>query len=166
MSTIRKQLTLFISDQNKMIEKVRATFNPVQHQLIAAHVTLCREDEIQPLATVLRNLQTIILNEPIRIDFEPIERFEHGKGLLMPAKTDNKAFHELRKMVLKDVIELPRIHLPHVTLIHPRNATCTDELFDQIKQYQFPTELYFNQISLIEQKNDGKWLVIEQFPIT
>ena len=149
-----------------MIEKVRAAFNPIQHQLIAAHVTLCREDEIKPLATVLSNLKTITLSEPIRIDFGPIERFEYGKGLLLPAKADNKAFDELRKMVLKDVIEFPRMHLPHVTLIHPRNATCTDELFDQIKQYQFPTELYFNQISLIEQENGGKWLVLEQFAIT
>lgn len=166
MSTTRRQLTLFLRDQNEMIEKVRAAFNPIQHQLIAAHVTLCREDEIQPLAKVLRNLQTITLIEPIRIDFGPIERFEHGKGLLLPAKADNKAFDELRKMVLKDVIEIPRMPLPHVTLIHPRNATCTDEIFDQIKQYQFPTELYFNQISLIEQENDGKWLVLEQFAIT
>lgn len=166
MSSSRKQLTLFLRDQNDTIEKIRTEFNPIQQQLIAAHVTLCREDEIEPLELVLQNIKAIVLDQPLSIAFHPIERFENGKGVFLPAATNNDAFHELRKKVLKGLNDMPRIHSPHLTLMHPRNSSCTDEIFEKIKQYELPTMLYFDQISLIEQKYNEKWVVIDQFPIT
>ena len=43
----RRQLTLFVPHAEAApIEALRATLDPVQHALIAAHVTLCREDEL------------------------------------------------------------------------------------------------------------------------
>jgi len=45
----RKQLTLFLPDTAAAIEKIRAEFNPEQLKLISAHVTMCREEEIDPL---------------------------------------------------------------------------------------------------------------------
>lgn len=166
MKYSRRQLTLFLRDQNDTIEKIRAEFNPIQQQLIAAHVTLCREDEIEPLALVLQNIKAMLLNQAISIEFNPVERFENGKGVLLPAKSNNNDFHELRKKVLNGVNDKPRIHSPHLTLMHPRNSTCTDEIFSKIQHYELPTVLYFDQISLIEQKNNEKWIVIDQFPIT
>ena len=56
MNVVRRQLTLFLTEQNQIIEEIRATYNPKQFELIKAHVTLCREDEIED------NLEEIIRN--------------------------------------------------------------------------------------------------------
>lgn len=163
MQQTRKQLTLFITLQNETIEQIRAQFNPIQHGLIEAHVTLCREDEIEQLEQVLANIKNIKLNSPLQIEFDAAERFENGKGLYIPAKGNNERFHQLRRLVLKDLNNSPRMHLPHITLMHPRNSTCTSEIFDQIKTYPLPTALNFDKISLIGQINGGKWEIISEF---
>ncbi|MBL0007415.1 MAG: hypothetical protein IPP25_09600 [Saprospiraceae bacterium] len=50
----RIQLTLFIDEkQSAAIERIRQKFNPQQYGLIKAHVTLCREDEIESFDNVL-----------------------------------------------------------------------------------------------------------------
>lgn len=165
MYETRRQLTLFISDQNEIIEKIRAEFNPIQYQLIAAHITLCREDEIASIDTVIANIKSIVLNKPLEIDFNPPLRFENGKGVLIPAKEQNSAFDELRKVVLKGINESPRKQEAHLTLMHPRNSTCTDLIFEQILAYKLPVQLSFNKISLIEQKDGGQWFTIEEFQI-
>jgi 2'-5' RNA ligase len=165
MRTIRRQLTLFISERNKTIEKIRAEFNSIQYNLISAHVTLCREDEIEPVENVIENIKSIARDKPIRIKFDPPERFENGKGVFIPAKRENPEFYELRKTVLKGLNEFPRAHFPHITLMHPRNSTCTDIIFERIKKYKLPTELIFDKISLIEQNSGGQWIIIEQFPV-
>ena len=165
MHQTRKQLTLFIAGQNEAIEKIRAEFNPEQYNLIAAHVTLCREDEIEPVEKVIQNIRSISWDKPVRIAFNPPERFENGKGVFIPAKTDNPDFYELRKAVLKGLNEFPGKPIPHITLMHPRNSTCTDIIFERIKKYKLPTELFFDKISLIEQHNSGQWMIIEEFPI-
>ncbi len=133
--------------------------------LIAAHVTLCREDEIGPVEKVIENIKSISRNKPVRIKFNPPERFENSRGVFIPAKNDNPEFYELRKAVLNGLDEFPGKPLPHLTLMHPRNSTCTDIIFEQIKKYELPTELFFDKISLIEQHNGGHWTTIEQFSI-
>jgi 2'-5' RNA ligase len=162
---IRRQLTLFIPDGNETIEKIRATFNPIQYNLIPAHVTLCREHEINPVEKAIENIRFITRDKPIRIAFNPPERFDNGRGVFIPAKKENTDFHELRKTVLKGLVEFPLEYLPHITLMHPRNSTCTGTIFEQIKRYELPTELIFDTISLIEQHNGGRWVIIEQFPL-
>ena len=163
---IRIQLTLFISNQNELIEKIRAEFNPVQFKLIPAHVTLCRENEIEHIEKVIENIISLAPGNPLRIEFDKVERFDNGKGLLIPAKSENTDFNELRKSILKGLIEFPVDHHPHLTLMHPRNSTCTDEIFNQILNYNLPTELNFDTISLIEQSSGGPWKIKNQFPIT
>jgi len=164
MSEVRRQLTLFADDQ--IIEKIRARFNPVQYGLINAHVTLCREDEIENIEQVIGNINTIALDKPLCLTFGSPERFENGKGLLIPGNDNNEAFDKLRQAVLNSVIKYPRMHHPHITLMHPRNSTCNDIIFDKIWQYGLPKELYFDKISLIEQTMGKKWEVIQEFPIT
>ena len=134
---MRRQLTLFISDQNEEIEKIRAEFNPVQFELIAAHITLCRENELENLNKVVSNIKTIGLVKSLQIEFSSAERFADGKGVFIPAKTENYDFHELRKKILYETQEFNQNYLPHITLMHPRNSTCSDEIFDQIKNYKF-----------------------------
>jgi len=165
MYPIRRQLTLFIAEQNETIEQIRIQFNPAQYNLIAAHITLCREDEIEPIEKVIENIKSITKAEPLRLEFDPPERFENGRGVLIPAKKTSNIFSDLRKTILNGLNEHPREHLPHITLIHPRNATCTDMIWQQIQKQDLPTELLFDTISLIEQHNGGRWATIEQFSI-
>ena len=159
----RKQLTLFVEQKDaETIEQIRQKFNPEQFKLIKCHVTLCREDEIENLEQVLTNL--FLLTQPeIVIEFEKITRFDNGKGLFLSATNANAAFQVLRKQVLVGIIDNPRRQQPHITLIHPRNSTCTDYIFAQVEKVTLPTKLKFRRISLIEQKDSGQWRVLQEF---
>ncbi len=167
MSNSRRwQLTLFVTHQNDIIERIRLAYNPIQFNLIAAHVTLCREDELDMLEKIIENLQSIRLSRSIKIEFNAVKRFSEGKGVLIPAKKSNVEFDELRKLVLKGITDLPNVQHAHITLMHPRNSTCTDSIFKQIKEFKLPTELNFDEVALIEQSRGGeRWKVVRRFPI-
>jgi len=158
MFSKRIQLTLFVQEASA-IEAIRRQYNPVQHSLIAAHVTLCREDELLDIEKVWQNLEQLDF-PAITIRFRKPERFDEGKGVLLPAQGENTSFQELRKTVLKGVIEQPRIHQPHITLMHPRNSICTDEFFLDISKRELPDSIQFNKISLIELADGGIWKII------
>lgn len=160
----RKQLTLFVSiNEAKRIEQIRKKYNPIQYNLIAAHITLCREDEIENWAIVEQNLATL-QQLPITIQFDKVERFAEGKGLFIPAKAPQEAFDQLRNAILKGVIQEPRKHHAHLTLMHPRNSTCTDATFHKIKALALPKYLVFDTITLIEQENGGVWQKLKAYP--
>lgn len=160
---IRRQLTLFVNPKDaKIIELVRQEFNPRQFTVIKSHVTLCREDEIENLEQVISNLHSLTQNE-IVIEFGKATRFDNGKGLLLPAFTDNMDFQDLRREVLVGLSDNPRRHEAHITLMHPRNSTCTDAIFHQIERLSLPKQLSFNKISLIEQENGGQWNILQEF---
>jgi hypothetical protein len=162
---IRRQLTLFVEPEDALtIEKVRTKFNPRQSELIKCHVTLCREDEIENLETVRINLMHLTQTEMV-IQFGKAIRFDNGKGLLLPELPDHQSFHELRRQILKGLFDNPRLQEPHITLMHPRNATCTDDIYEEIFNIPFPTELVFKKISLIEQRNGGPWKTLQTFPL-
>ena len=147
-----------------VIESIRSRFNPLQQQLIDCHVTLCREDEIADLEKVLKNLQRNKLNA-ITIQFGPAIRFENGKGVLLPFDGDYYTFQELRLNILEGTTSSIRRHEPHITLMHPKNATCTDEVFEIIQQTIFPQVFRFTEVSLIEQINGGVWKIIQTFSL-
>lgn len=153
----RQQLTLFVSMREaKVIEQIRKQYNPVQYELITAHITLCREDEIENWTTIEKNLTTL-KQLPITIHLDSMIRFSEGKGVLIPAKEENEAFDQLRKAILKGAIEQPRKHHAHLTLMHPRNSTCTDATFKTLQALTLPKTLVFDTITLIEQENGGVW---------
>lgn len=163
---IRRQLTLF-ADKKKAIEieNIRRQFNPEQQILIDSHVTLCREDEIENISSVLDNLQQLETTK-IAIYFGQVTRFENGSGVLLPASGDNEQFHLLRTKVLTGLFTTAiRRPDPHITLMHPRNSTCTDEIFSIIQKISMPTHLIFETISLIEQINGGNWQIIKSFKL-
>jgi 2'-5' RNA ligase superfamily len=163
IKNIRRQLTLFIDPKDaEQIEQVRQKFNPKQYELIKSHVTLCREDEIENLEQVISNLQSLIQTE-IVIQFGKPERFDHGKGLFLPATNDNEAFDNLHRQVLSGLIDNPRAQKAHITLMHPRNSACTDSIFKQVGTVNLPTKLNFKKISLIEQKDGGQWKILQEF---
>ncbi len=165
MEHTRKQLTLFINDATGTIENIRETYNFLQFVLIPAHVTLCREDEIEPIEKIIERLRSISLEKPLRITFNKVERFDKGKGVFITSTDDNHDFMELRKLILGKP-EFTKEQIPHITLMHPRNSTCNDKIFDEIKTYRFPTELEFTKVSLIQCINGGKWTVLQDFEIT
>ncbi len=155
---IRKQLTLFVPKKDaEIIEFVREKFNPIQKKLIDAHITLCREDEIEDLEEVLQNLKNL-KNIEIKIEFGVPEKFKEQNGVYLPAQNTN-AFDELRGKIISN----PRKQIPHITLMHPRNSECTHEIFAQIQNFNFPKEIIFNEICLIEQIDEKKWNVIAVF---
>jgi 2'-5' RNA ligase len=162
MPQIRRQLTLFLRNNYETIERIRATFNPVQHGLIAAHVTLCRDEEIESIEGIIENMTSIQLKTPVTIQFDTVERFADGQGVLIPTKGLNNSFQELRKVVL-GVNELTKEQQSHITLMHPRNANCTDEIFEQIRKCELPSALDFDRVSLIEQIDGSKWKTIQEF---
>jgi hypothetical protein len=164
-NNIRRQLTLFVEPEDaEIIEQVRQEFNPLQFELIKAHITLCREDEIQDLEKVISNLLLLTSTE-ISIEVGKVIRFDNGKGLLIPAKGINIEFQELRRQVLQGLIDNPRTQEPHITLMHPRNSTCTNKIFEIIKDISFPKNLKFKKISLIEQKDGRCWNIKKEFEL-
>ncbi len=160
----RLQLTLFADKKEvEEIEKIRKRFNPSQSGLIDCHVTLCKEDEIQNIEKVFENL-SVFDQQTVTIYFDQVARFENGKGVLIPATVDNHEFYQLREKVLKGLdISNIRRQEPHITLMHPRNSTCTDEIFDAFKKINLPAQLIFKSVSLIEQVDGGQWQIIKIF---
>ncbi len=160
---IRKQLTLFLEQKDaETIENVRKRYNSKQFEIIKAHVTLCREDEIQNIELVISNLFSLRINF-LNIMFKPVARFENGKGLFIPASTDNIEFQDLRSKILDTCLGKPRFHQPHITLMHPRNSTCTDNIFKEVEKIKFPGVLNFKKISLIQQETNGHWETLQEF---
>jgi 2'-5' RNA ligase len=53
--------------------------------------------------------------------------------------------------------------MPHITLMHPNNSTCTNQIFQEMQSIEFPSKLHFSTISLIEQKDGGKWEIVSDF---
>ena len=165
MSHQRRQLTLFVDEkQSAAIERIRQKLNPLQYGLIKAHVTLCREDEIEPIENVLHNLTNQILPK-IVICFGGVIRFSDGNGVLLPANDNLHSYRTLRSKILHGIIETPRNHEPHITLMHPRNSTCTDDIFQQISKVILPAVITFEKISLIEQIDQGPWKIIQEFDL-
>lgn len=165
MSIKRIQLTLFLNKKESIqIEKIRQEFNPKQFQLIKSHITLCREDELERLPEILHNLRTQKLGSlMLQID-KPI-RFSEGKGVFLSIIDSLGAFQTLRKHILYPIIEKPRKHDPHITLMHPRNSTCTDHIFERIERRNFPVKVTFNKVSLIEQEIGKEWKILEEFAL-
>lgn len=162
----RIQLTLLVHpDVSDAIEQVRKRFNPAQFELIAAHVTLCREDELEPMDRVLRNLEQM-KHESIFVDFGPPVRFSDGKGVFISAVGDQAPFQELRKAILQGVVENPRRQEPHITLMHPRNSECTDSIFAEIEKLELPRTIEFRKICLIEQASGERWKVLKTFDLS
>ena len=160
---IRRQLTLFVREADgAAIETIRNQYNPEQSRLINSHVTLCREDEITDLEKVMENLRGL-RRAALPISFGPVKRVEAGKGVLIPGHGHNPDFHQLRQEVLKGVQDTPVRLEPHITLMHPRNSTCTDAIFEEIAAVDLPARLAFHSISLIEQVNGGEWKTLQQF---
>lgn len=114
--------------------------------------------------TILRNLRQL-KHPPIALGFGSAIRFAEDNGVLLPAIEGTEDFMRLRCQILQGITDTPRRQQAHITLLHPRNATCTDTLFAQVQQAVLPTQIHFDTISLIEQMDGGPWQLLEQFAL-
>ena len=150
----RRQASMYLSDVPE-IEDLRIRFNPVQAQLIPAHVTLVREDEVHDWSVFETRIQEQL---PIRLTLGFGCAVRDENLVFLPAVLGVEQFDDLRHRLLSDGIKRPRNQTPHVTIIHPRNGTCTDAAFEEIAQRLQPFTTTLSEISLIEQTNGGPWV--------
>ncbi|MCI4671918.1 MAG: 2'-5' RNA ligase family protein [Bacteroidia bacterium] len=161
----RQQLTLFLDPlEAAPIEHIRKTYNTIQYGLIKSHVTLCREDEIKQIHKVLENLKGLSYPK-LELSLGKAERFSEGKGVFVPVIDLNQSFRNLRIKILTGIIEKPREHQAHITLMHPRNSSCTDSQFSEILDIKLPARITLSTISLIEQEIGQKWQILEVFQL-
>jgi hypothetical protein len=158
----RTQLTLFVPPAAAgEIEGVRALLDPVQARLIAAHITLCREDELAmaDFANIKARLAAPHL-KPFVLRFgRPQPFYEHG--VLLPCVEGDEAFHALRHWVLASTTV--RRHLPHITLAHPRNPKAPNNTPANAALLPENLRISFPAVCRIEQTDSAPWKVIEQF---
>ncbi|POZ62901.1 2'-5' RNA ligase family protein [Chromobacterium alticapitis] len=149
----RDQLTLFVpSAQAEQLEAVRRKLDPVQAGLIAAHVTLCREDEIAGLdmASLFERVREI---GPLRLAFGPAERFQ-GHGILLPCVGGEADFQAMRREALG---RAARGHVPHLTLAHPRNPRAAGNLLLETPGLPRRVAITFLSVSMIRQYGNEPW---------
>ncbi|MEO7523885.1 MAG: 2'-5' RNA ligase family protein [Ferruginibacter sp.] len=163
---MRTQLTLFVEEnKSEAIERIREKFNPEQYALIKSHVTICREHELEQIEKIISGLIKL-RHSPITINFGKVIRFSNGAGVLLPAAGDNKEYHSLRQIILQPVIQNIQEASPHITLMHPGNSFCTNNLYQELENIRFPVRLQFRKISLIEQEAGKKWQIVREFELT
>jgi hypothetical protein len=158
---VRRQATLYLpSPLSKTVESIRSRFNRAQFDLIRAHVTLCREDDVcdwDEFASSLIAVGTI----DVALEFGLPVR--DNNLVYLPTIGSNKSFDTLRNLLFSTRSTLPRKHNPHITLIHPRNGICPDAVFDEITSRCKPFSSTFRYVTLIEQVDGGHWQDLSTF---
>ena len=151
----RRQATLYLPPPHAAaIDKLRLAYNPVQHDLIRAHVTLLREDEVQDWDEVACRLKTC---PPIAVTLAFGAPVRDGNLVYLPAIDSTATFDHLRATLLSRAEAVVRKHEPHITLIHPRNGVCSDEAFAAIVSGCPPFTATFREVTLITQDDGGVW---------
>jgi 2'-5' RNA ligase len=159
----RHQLTLFVPPHAAVpIEAVRRAADPVQHGLIAAHVTLGREDELPDLS----ELEARLAAAPpplLTLTFGRAEAFG-GHGLLLPCTAGATDFQRLRHQVLGPAPV--RDHTAHLTLAHPRNPRAPGNGPAAALALPASPDVTFREISLIEQVGRTAWRRLWSVPLS
>lgn len=156
----RRQLSLFVPvAEGVQLESVRHELDPVQSELIPAHVTLCREDEIGQLSAseIQARLQGCGA-KPLTLSFGPPMIFR-GHGVLLPCVAGESEFHELRAHLLGTTA----IRRPHITLAHPRNPRSAKWALPETVALPQTLSYTFVEIASIEQVGGAAWRVIREF---
>jgi len=145
------------------LEAARKLLDPVQAGLIPAHVTLCREDEIELMsASELGDRLRSRAMRPVTLCFGPPVIFQEY-GVLLPCVAGEQEFHDLRTQVLGTTSI--RRHAPHITLAHPRNPPSSGRLFDTIGIPDTPSYT-FATIVFIEQVAAAPWRVLQEYTLS
>ncbi|HBK47462.1 MAG TPA: hypothetical protein DDZ67_13725 [Xanthomonadaceae bacterium] len=156
---MRRQLTLFLPpDQRAIVEPIRQRLDPRQHAIIAAHVTLCRDDELVPWQALGRRLAR--LGEfSLTMQFGEPQVLPDGCVLLRPTH-GMEQYQHLRQAILGSSANA---HGAHVTLLHPRNAAGVIHDLAEIVPVLTGLTATFRTITLIEQPGPGPWSVRQEY---
>ncbi len=150
----RRQASLYLTS-TPPIDTLRQCHNPEQARLIPPHVTLCREDEVSDWDVFRERVRG---QGPIELTLEFGVPLRERDFVFLPVTGGVEKFHQLRRALLK---KEPRNSTPHLTIIHPRNGTCTDEIFADILSRVSPFQYTFHEVHLIEQMDGGVWKLVE-----
>ncbi len=151
----RRQLSLYVPERAAApLEALRRELDPVQHALIPAHVTLCREDEIDDAVRARLGGERF---PPLTLTFGRAEPFL-GHGILFPCIAGEDAFRTLREAVLgrSGVRRQP----PHITLAHPRNPKAQGNDLAAALALPATFAITFDLVRLIEQRESLPWSVL------
>lgn len=151
--TIRRQASLWVKGVPE-IERMRYRFNRAQAQLIPAHVTLIREDEVTDWELLESRIRKIL---PIELTLSFGRPVRDLNFVYLPVESGITEFDNLRHLLLSDGATTPRKQMPHMTIVHPRNGICSDAAFEEIAEQIPPCTIVFREIHLIEQINGGSW---------
>ncbi len=160
-ATSRRQATLFLrATASAKVEGLRARFNAVQHGLIRAHVTLLREDEVRDWDVVASRLNA---RGPTLVSLSFGAPVRDRDLVYLPTAGSTESFDRLRAELLAEGFGPIRAHAPHITLVHPRNATCSDAEFDAICRIYEPFSATFDAVTFIEQTAGEPWKELAAF---
>ena len=152
---VRRQATLYLpSPLSAIVESIRSRFNRAQFDLIRAHVTLCREDDVRDWDEFTSRINAV---GTLEVNLEFGVPIRDNNLVYLPTIGSNKSYDTLRNMLLSTQSMWPRKHDPHITLIHPRNGICPDAVFDEITGRCKPFSSTFRYVTLIEQVDGGPW---------
>jgi hypothetical protein len=145
----------------KDVESVRRLLDPIQASLIRAHVTLCREDELEKLGSLelearLRDYEPGALS----LRFGPPERF-HEHGMLLPCVEGQEDFQALRRWVLSSSAAKP--HAAHITLAHPRNPKSAGNTSENATLLARGLSVTFPAVALIRQQGSAAWEQLSEY---
>ena len=151
---MRRQLTLLLPLAHRVIvDPIRQRLDPLQHAIIPAHVTLCRDDELAPWQELSQNLANLGPFS-ITLQFGELQVLSDGCVLLCPTHGAEEYQH-LRRSILGP---LAKHHGAHITLLHPRNAAGVTYDLAEITHALIGLTITFRTISIIEQHNACPWV--------
>jgi 2'-5' RNA ligase len=158
----RKQLSMYVPESvAKIIEIVRKTVDPIQSALIPAHITLCREDELEDNSKLHDRLSSISF-KPLTLRFGRPEIFlDHG--LLLNCIEVADEFCLLREYLLDS--KSIRNQTPHITLAHPRNPKSYGNSLGATAALPDIITINFSTIYLIEQEASEPWRIFARYEL-
>jgi hypothetical protein len=162
ITPIRRQLSLFVpSPHLAVLDAIRRILDPVQHRLIPAHVTACRNDEIQGVRAGQLD-HSLEASAPITLSFGRAVPFD-GHGILLPCIAGEEVFAAFRAQLLGT--SKIRRQAPHITIAHPRNPKA--ERNDLARALELPAKIgiTFRELCLIEQSRGEEWRVLRRYPL-
>ena len=157
----RCQLSLFVPrTQSAVLEQVRRLLDPVQADLIPAHVTLIREDELMDMSvTDIAQRFAEVESRAVSLCFGPVECFD-GHGVQLACVDGQEQFHALRRQWLGE--RILRKPVPHITLAHPRNRAFAGDAL-AAANFGDGVTITFDTAYLIEQAAGTPWRILQEF---
>ena len=158
----RRQITLYVPPSERTrIETYREQFNPVQFSLINAHVTLCRDDEVDEWSLLQERAQEI---DSIGVSLEFGLPVKEANLVYLPVIGSTDDFDQLRSQLLNN--PNCRKQKPHITIVHPRNGVCSTDQFNSIcDEFCEPFTIQFPVLTFIEKHGDAPWYNVISFPV-